>query len=502
MKKILSCILITMIFIIGCNDGLRNNNNDNKGGGNELPTPPTPPNIKELNEQNILEIFGIQKGGITASFAAKKIAKTTTHSSTDFTFTEIRIISYDDETGEFKLQFKGTKKDGSSFDKVITFTQFTYPLKDKMIQSLNEIELSLDEGIEHNYSLDKFIEKLNENIKGKTMLKKLSFMLNDGATIIELGEHINCTLIASAEKDGSKIWIKPVVVYLKLLENMSTETQKPVSNLAFNHLKTELTKDYFTKIDVFNYILSKIDETKVIKGNKNEFASSFYVFAKVTNGIPHNIFTDDFKTQIKHYHDLYEEKDENEHLKLDISYGIYQPKDDGVVSDDYKGDLKINLCLATNDEITNQSGIVVMKTIEKRNGFASIPDDEALGKKTHLFFNLIEKNTLTSQLKEAWEKKVFDKHSLLRVDESGVKTVDNPFSSVNIPFHLCVNSGDTDPSTHLGCAMYGASKTRNEKVIFIERIILNKLANSKSMDVLVILKGTNPKQLKMTVEPY
>ncbi|MGP1439370.1 MAG: hypothetical protein ACTTJ3_01360 [Treponema sp.] len=97
---------------------------------------------------------------------------------------------------------------------------------------------------------------------------------------------------------------------------------------------------------------------------------------------------------------------------------------------------------------------------------------------------------------------MFDKHSLLRVDESGVKTVDNPFSSVNIPFHLCVNSGDTDPSTHLGCAMYGASKTRNEKVIFIERIILNKLANSKSMDVLVILKGTNPKQLKMTVEPY
>ena len=503
MKRFLTFALIAMIMITGCRDGVRNNN---AGTNQEVPTPPTPPNpqpsIKELKEDEVLKAFSITKGEITASAAAKKIAKGLPSPSSEITFTEIKIISYDDESGEFKISFKGTKKDGTSFEKTITFTQFTHPLNGKAIQSSNKIDLSFDEAIEHNYSLDLYIEKLNEKIKEKTMLKELSFMLSDSSTIIELGEHEKYTLIASAEKDEFKVRIKPQVVYLKLFENATNEIKENISDFSFTHLKTLLTKDYFIDKDVFKYILDKLDETIVIKENKKEFASSFYVFAKHAGTAPDNIFTEEFKTYIKHYHDIYEEKNENEHLKLDIGYGVYDPKNGGVDSDDYEGSLKINLCIATNEQIADQNGIVATKNIQKIGGFANIPDDASLGEKKHLFFNLIPKATLTDEMKTTWEKKPFDNYFLLKVNENGVATVNNPFDSASNPFNLCVNSENTNPRTHLGCATYGASKTKNENVIFIEAIRLKKDINSKSMEVLITLKGSNQIELKTTVTPY
>ena len=105
-------------------------------------------------------------------------------------------------------------------------------------------------------------------------------------------------------------------------------------------------------------------------------------------------------------------------------------------------------------------------------------------------------------MKTTWEKKPFDNYFLLKVNENGVATVNNPFDSASNPFNLCVNSENTNPRAHLGCATYGASKTRNENVIFIEAIRLKKDINSKSMEVLITLKGSNQIELKTTVTPY
>lgn len=495
MKRFLSFILaIAIIIVSSCKDGIQKD----KGGGI---VPPKPPVVAELEKGDVLNLFDLKKGDITASAAAKKIKRGS--SSAEITFTEIKIISYDDELGEFKIHLKGTKKGSAPFDKTFIFTDFIHPLKGKTIQSLKDIELDFDEAIEHNYSLDRYIEELNKSIKQTTILKKLSFMLNDSSTIIELGEYDRYIMVASAEKIANQILIKPQVVYLKLHENTTTEIEENILEFSFVSLKTQLTKNYFSDKDVFRYVLNKVDANNIIKENKNEFASSFYAFVKRNGVAPNNIFTETFKSHVEKYHEIYREKDANEHLKLDIGYGIVGPKNEGVKADDYEGSLKIDICIATNEQIINQNNIVVMKTIEKNAGFASIPDDKALEKKTHLFFNLIPKAPLTNETKDAWEKKQFPENTfLLRVDENGVASVNNPFNVTSIPFHICVNSSETNPSTHLGCADFGASKTRNEKVIFIENIQLKKSAGEKTMDVLITLKGANAKILKMTVEPY
>ncbi|MBC6720106.1 hypothetical protein [Treponema sp. Marseille-Q4130] len=110
---------------------------------------------------------------------------------------------------------------------------------------------------------------------------------------------------------------------------------------------------------------------------------------------------------------------------------------------------------------------------------------------------------MTDELKTQWEQKTFivSPYPLLRVDENGAAAVNNPFVATDIPFHLCVNSENTDPSAHLGCAIFGASKIRNEKIIFIENIQLKKETGSKIMEVQVKLKGSGA-VLKVTSVPY
>ena len=142
-----------------------------------------------------------------------------------------------------------------------------------------------------------------------------------------------------------------------------------------------------------------------IKVDANEFASSFYALAK-NGSSAGDLFTEEFKANVKKYTDLYQTKGTDEHLALDISYGISQPKSGGLEADDYTGTVTVDLCIATNQQIADQNGITAIKHIEK-SGFASIPDDVALAKKDHLFFNLIPKSSLNDALKTQWEQKVF-----------------------------------------------------------------------------------------------
>lgn len=208
--------------------------------------------------------------------------------------------------------------------------------------------------------------------------------------------------------------------------------------------------------------------------------------------MPADLFTEEFKAAVKKYTDLYQTKNANKHLSLDISYGAVQPKTGGIEADDYTGTVKINLCIATKQQIADQSGIKVSKTVEK-SGFASIPDSTVLATKTHLFFHLIPKAPLSSADETNWKNKAFSR-ALLRINESnGNAIIDNPFGDSDSLFNLCVNSENTNPDAYLGSAggsYGGASKTKNNKVIFIEHIQLKKKAGLTSMEVQVKLKGS------------
>jgi len=515
MKKLLSILLIAMIATVVCCK-------DPNGKGttpNPKPTPtPTPnpdpnqPTTPEITASDFINAFGTNKGDIPASMAAKKMKNESPKPESKIQFTKKEIVSYNDKDGTFTMHFKGERTKANNtkeaFDKDFSFTEFIHPLKGKIVQSvnINDFKLSLDEGIEHNSSLDKYIEELNNNIENNKMLKSLTFTLSDGTSTILLGTHTNYILKATAKKtNDKKIQIVPKVPYFRLDKDTTTEVEEDESVVSFTTLTQQLTKDYFTENDVFTYVLNKLGNDSAIKADPNVFASSFYAFAKTTGVSPDDIFSDDFKNKIKVYQDLYKEKDANEHLKIDIDYGILQPKTGGVDADDYKGSLKINLCIATKEQITAQSNIVASNFIEKSSGFASIPDDVALAEKKHLFFNLVEKAPpLSDTQKQEWEKKAFpENYFLLRVDENGQATVNgNIFNPANIPFHLCVNSSETNPSSYLGCAEFGSSKTRNGKKIWIENIQLKKAAGSKDMDVLVTLKGNRSEPLKITISPY
>lgn len=493
MKRLILCI--TAVIAIGmtsCNSPL-----DHKGSSETPGVPSTPPqNLITLTESDVLTAFSLSKGHITASAAAKKITNGTPASG--ITFTERKMIAYDDQAGTFTVEVKGTK-DGKNFSQKISVTGFTHPLAGKTIQSIADCELNLDDAIEHNYSLEKYIDEVNKDPSGEKLVKKLSFMLSDSVTTIELGEHDSYTLTAKAQAVGTKVWVQPSVVFRKLTEG-GTETLVKNTAFSFTHLNPSLKKDYFEAKDVFKYILDKTADI-AIKVDSKEFASSFYAFAKKSGQAPVNLFTEGFKTKIQDYAALYQNKDSDEHLALDISYGAFQPKNGGIDADDYTGTVKIDLCIATEQQIADQSGITVIKPIEK-SGFASIPDNAALAKKNHLFFNLIPKSSLSPADKTNWKNKVFSR-ALLRINESNNAIIDNPFGGSDSLFNLCVNSENTNPATYLGSAggsYGGASKTKNNKVIFIENIQLEKKANSTSMEVLVKLKGSGP-VLKVTTEP-
>ena len=482
-KLILLSALLFALLTTGCPQSGKHSGKKNQGVN-----PALPQNPYELTESDVLTAFGLRRGNITASAAAKKIATDTPASG--ITFTERNFIAYDDQTGMFTVKIKGLKN-GKTFDKTLTLAGFTHPLDGKLIQSVDSCELNLDEGIEHNYSLGKYIREVNKDPSGTKLVRKLSFMLSDSVTPIKLGEHDSYTLTAKAQEFGTHVWVRPSVkiVFRKLTEG-GTETLTTSTPFGFTHLKPSLTKDYFEAKDVFQYILDKTADT-AIKVDSTEFASYFYAGAKKTEQAPENLFTDVFKAAVKKYTDLYQTKDTDELLAIDkITYGIAQPKNGGIDADDYTGTVTVDLCIATSEQVTAQTGITAIKQI-KKSGFASIPDDAALAKKNHLFFHLIPKGSLTDASKAQWEQKSFSNHPLFRVDKNtGTGAINNPFTAADNPFSLSVNGSDNNLSSHLGCAVFGASKTRHNKVIFIENIQLQKEANSKFMTVQVKLKGS------------
>ncbi len=484
-KPILLPALLFALLAAGCSQ-----QNTASGAKNPGTNPTAPSNPNELVKADVLTAFGLQRGSITASAAAKKIV--TGAPAGGITFTQRKIIAYDDQAGTFTVTVKGTKN-GKSFSQRISVNGFTHPLKDKMIQSFDTCELNLDEGIEHNYSLQKYITEVNKDPSGAKLVKKLSFTLTDGTTM-EFGEHDRYTLTAIAQAVGTQVWVQPSIVFRKLTEG-GTEELTNNTAFGFTHLNSSLTKDYFTEKDVFKYILDRTADI-AIKVDSTKFASSFYAAAKSGNSTE-NLFTDAFKTKIQDYHSRYHSNPEG-YLELDISYGAVQPKNGGIDADDYTGKLTVKFCIATHDQLTNQGEITAVKTIT-RLGYAKITNAAEL--KNQLFFDVSSKPNPSNEAIKTWKRKFFDCSSLLRIGDDGAAILaSNPLpDGFDKPFCLCIN-GEATLSNYLGCATYGASKTRNNKIIFIESIQLQKISGETNLQVKVQLKGSGP-VLTITTNP-
>ena len=489
-KLILPAVLLFFVLAVtGCQQASTN------PGENSGTNPAVPSNPNELVESDVLTAFGLQRGSITASAAAKKIATGTPAGG--ITFTKNTAVSYDDQAGTFTVKVKGTKS-GKEFEKEMTVSGFSNPYAanpQSMDTTGGKGELKLDEGIEHNYSIEKYIEKANENIAD--FFKELpvfSFERNNGISIT-LGDFPHYKLTATLEKEGTdKVKIVPVYTvknHKKDVDGAETVTTKEYTN--FTHLKDQLTKDYFTEQDVFAHVLSNTNDT-VIKVHPSEFASSFYAAAKSGNSTE-NLFDTSI---IPSWTTRYQTKDADEYMQLDITCGISNPKNGGINADDYEGKLTVRFCIATQEQLANQGKITAIKTIT-RSGYAKITNAEEL--KNQLFFDVSSKPNPSAEAKKNWKRKQFDRVPLLRIgDEGAVVLASNPLpDGPDKPFCLCVN-GESTLSNHLGCKVYGASKTRNNKVIFIENIQLQKTSCETNLQVKVQLKGSGS-VLTLTMNP-
>jgi len=489
-KPILSAaLLFFLLAVTGCPQQGKLSGTKNQGTNPHMPQRPI-----ELTETELLSAFSLERGSITASAAAKKIAIGTP--AGEITFTERKITAYDDQAGTFTVKVKGTKS-GKEFEKDITFSGFSNPYNAQpwTINSAdNKGELKLDEGIEHNYSIEKYTEKANENIAA-FFKAPLGFSLTNG-TSVTLGDFPQYKLTAILAKEGTDT-VKIVPVYTvknhkKNADGSDTVTTKEYTD--FSRLKDELTKPYFTEKDVFEYMLSKTDDS-VIKVYPNEFASSFYALAKQTGGSPDNLFDD---SRLAPYKELYKTKDADEYMQLDITCGISNPKTGGINADDYEGKLTVKFCIATQEQLANQGEITAIKKIT-RLGYAKITNAAEL--KNQLFFDVSSKPNPSNEAIKTWKRKFFDCSSLLRIGDDGAAILaSNPLpDGSDKPFCLCIN-GEATLSNYLGCKAYGASRTRNNKVIFIESIQLQKISGETDLQVKVQLMGSGS-VLTITTDP-
>ena len=489
-ESILPAVLLCSLLTIGCPQ-----HGKLSGTKNQDTNPSVPQNPYELTEADVLAAFDLTKGNQSPFEAAEKIGSGISTLSS-IVFTQKDVTAYDDEAGTFTVKVKGTKS-GKEFEKEMTVSGFSNPYNAQpwtINTADNKGELKLDEGIEGNLSIEKYAEKANENIAA-FFKAPLGFSLTNG-TSVTLGDFPQYKLTAALAKEGTdKVKIVPVYTvknHKKDVGGADTVTTKEYTN--FTHLSELLTRGYFTEKDVFEYVLSKTDDS-VIKAYPNEFASSFYALAKQTGGSPDNLFDD---SRLAPYKELYQTKDAGEYMQLDITCGISNPKTGGINADDYKGELTVKFCIATQEQLTNQGEITAIKTIT-RSGYAKITNAEEL--KNQLFFSMSSKPNPSAEAIKNWKRKQFDRVPLLRIgDDGAVVLASNPLpDGLDKPFCLCIN-GEPTLSNHLGCATYGASKTRNNKVIFIENIQLQKTFGKTDLQVKVQLMGSGS-VLTLTTNP-
>lgn len=494
LNNIMAAAIICCIFLFaGCPNSVIPKTDINSNA-------PLNPQIQpgEISEQDIMSAFALTKGHITASDAAKKIRDMSPFAGSGLTFSGNTVTAYDDKAGTFTVKVKGTK-DGKPFEKELTFTGFENPYA-KIFPSLSAAELDFSDAIEHNKTVDTFISEAAHN---SALLKKLSFS-DDNIGSLSLGVHDRYSLAAALEKNGDKIKIKPEykVKYLKKeAGGIETSTETDRSAL-FARLGTDLTKPYFSKEDVFRYLINKTDDG-IINVSADVFGSEYYAFAKHLRVTPARLINDaHIQTIMARYNR------EGGQFNMEMDTALFHPENEGIKADDIEGTLEITYCIAEKEQIAEMLSskpdpsvrrITVTKTA-KAAGFKKIPKDNIAS-----LFNFSVKVKDDPNSRQKWQHKVFENYRFLSEQydterEMTMFALENPLQKTAVSaFYLEVNGREPEDVLAFNEPI-SFSKTADGKHIFIKHVYLNKESGSDKLKIHIKFTGEG-EEIALEVSP-
>ncbi|MGP1495614.1 MAG: lipoprotein 17-related variable surface protein [Treponema sp.] len=513
MKKsniiVFPAILTALLFASACTQNMGNTDNNANGSS---PTPSPTEETVEFKLDDLVSAFSLTKGDITASDAAKKI-KTETPTVTGLTFTEKKIISYDDKSGTFTVEVKGNKG-GKNFSNRITAEGFSHPYSSTPSSKNYGDKIILDEAMENNLKLDDFINKL-KNAANPGDYLDLSFNLENGKTIDFKNSEKPYKLTATFTKtsDGKiKVSPKYAPVYKKLAEG-GTEETKTENIEVIGPAFLNIGYDYFKETDVFDYVAKKVRDD-ILKVPTDTFASEFYAFAKYSNSTPSDIFNVGDGSKFKKYQDTY--KKDGGHIKIaksdgtsDLSYAIFDPKNSSIEADDYSGSIKVNYYVQKESVISeviagNYSGPAIETVGAEKSGFMKV--SEEFLEKNFLFSLNISGNKATAKSK--WLPRNFNTELLGEKTPEGFQlknaSLVNYDNHKTDDYYLSVNGGTSLNDLAVESKQYvsvAKGKAPNEYTLLITSIRMEKKINEKELYLAFYFKGSN-NPIKLTVNPY
>lgn len=441
-----------------------------------------------IEEAELLSAIGLTKGEQTASAAAKKIAAEQGHTVGALTLTKAQALSYDDEAGTFTVKIKGNKN-GKTFEQEITVNGFTHPYA-SALTAVKNCTFNLDAAIEDNLSIDKYIEKINQEIQ-----KHLTFeVLLENQRVISLGNTDTYRFTVQARKDNDQLKVSDIKYILKYKKCLAggTETVEEKPYETMQSVVLQQKKPYFTEENVFQYVLSKTDES-FIKVSSNEFASIFYALAHEHGSTPDDLLD---MTIIQKYIDCYATKNADEHLAVKIAAGLYNAKNGTISADDSEGTLTLQYCITTKEKLadhinnSSESTITAISKSITKSGFRKA-NAETL-KALFEFKSEKQGGGIAVDALAAWRTYQFPTPSknwrLLSEDYTNYHKQGFP-SFNNKKFRITINATDTpqdffavDNATHL-------SKGSGDVKILLKGVVLNKTAGTTNLKATFVLSN-------------
>lgn len=493
-------------------------NPENDGNKPKVPnsTPGTTGETVELKLEDLLSAFSLTKGEITASDAAKKIANGTS-AAAGLTFTEKKIIFYDDKTGTFTVEVKG-KKDGKSFSNKITAEGFTHPYKSAPTAKNAGDKLKLAAALENNLKPADFINLLKTAATAANVSNflDLGFTLENGKTIDFNNSEKPYKLTASFVSNGGKIELTPKyeLIYKKLTESGTEETENVLQTAATSAFH-KIEYDYFTKNDVFEYVAQQVKED-ILKVPADTFASSIYAGAKYANTSPSDIFNVGDGSKFKKYQETY--KKDGGYIQIvkgdgtsDLSYALYNPKNGGIQADDYSGTIKVDFYVQQTNVIAEinagtYSGTYVIKTVRvEKTGFMTV-SKEFLNR--NFLFNLTYSgNKETAKTK--WSQKSFNNIELVGAKSpegfelKNASLVDYANHHTD-DYYLSVNNTTSLTDLAVQNKQYvsvAKGQAPKEYRLLITSIRMEKIMNEKDLALTFSFEGKG-EPIRLTVFPF
>ncbi|MGP1459833.1 MAG: hypothetical protein ACTTKL_11110 [Treponema sp.] len=466
--------------------------------------------------EDLMTAFSLSKGEITASDAAKKV-KDGAPAASGVTFSERKIISYDDKAGTFAVGVKGTK-DGKSFSNTVSADGFTHPYASAPSSKSADATVKLGAALEENLKLSAFVDMLN-SASNLTDYLNLKFTLTNGKEI-GFGTETQYKLSASFSVDGGKIKLAPKyeVVYRSLSEGAAAETVNTEEWTTATSVFQNLKYDYFTEANVFTYVAERIRD-EIINVNDKTFASSLYAPAKYLGTTPQELFKTGDGSKFKKYQETYKKNDGqlkivNGSSESDLQIALYNPKNGGISADDYTGTLKAQYFVQraafigtyASDSHTGSTAIVPSEA--EQSGFMKVNEDFL----KNFLFSIVKNGSDKTTAKKSWLQKSLSSVSLLREKSTSSK----PFcyelenqnqvgykNSTDSYYYLTVN-GDTSFSNWLAKEsnwyLSTAKALGTEYKLLVTSIRMTKQANDKHLTLLFGFEG-NGEPINLTLEP-